>query len=458
MRQRTIKSIVEIEGKGLHTGKLCKVKLIPNEANSGIVFKVNKDGKETLIPACAKFIGDTSRNTTIENDGVKVSTIEHLMATLRAFGIDNIIVETNCEEVPILDGSAKYWVELIKKAEIVEQEVEKKVLKIRTPIHYVSKDGLSEYWALPSDELKVDCTIDFSSSLIGTQMAELKSLTDFEKEFCVCRTFVFLSEILPLVENNLIKGGDLSNAIIFVDKVLEQNLQEKIAKFFDKDINDIKVEKGVLNNIRLNYDNEPARHKLMDFIGDVSLAGNVIGHFIIKRPGHTNNKNFAKKLMETIENKDSIPVYDPNKKPVFDIMDIRQRLPHRFPMLLVDKIIEKGEDYVVGLKNVTANEDFFNGHFPEEPVMPGVLIVEALGQTGGLFVLKDAKEGEKFNTYFMKFEEVKFRHKVVPGDTLLMKISLMEPIRRGIVKMKGVAYVGNTVCVEAILMAMVTKA
>ncbi len=456
MKQKTIKNTVTIEGKGLHSGLLAKVVLKPAKEDSGIYFNVVKDGQEHIIPADAKYVGQTARNTTIEKNGVKVSTIEHLMATLRAFEVDNIEIELNCEEIPILDGSARYWVELLEKAQTIEQEKDKKIYKITEPLHYISEDGMSEYFALPSDEFRVDCAIDFPSDVIGYQVAEMRSLKDFNKEFSVCRTFVFLNEIMPLVENNLIKGGDLSNAIIFVDKILERPLQEKIAKFFNKNIDEIKVERGVLNNTKLNFSNEPVRHKLMDFIGDISLVGNVVGHFIIKRPGHTNNKIFAQKLMKKMEN--NIPVYDPNKEPVFDIMDIRKHLPHRFPMLLVDKIIEKGEDYVVGLKNVTGNEDFFNGHFPDEPVMPGVLIVEALGQTGGLFVLKDAKEDERWNTYFMKFEEVKFRNKVVPGDTLLMKISLMEPIRRGIVKMKGEAYVGNKLCVEAILMAMVTKA
>lgn len=457
--QRSIKNIVSIEGRGLHSGKLSKVTLKPAGVDKGVYFKRIDLENMPILKADCDLTGQTSRNTTIEKNGVSISTIEHLMATLRAFAIDNIEIEVSCEELPILDGSAKYWVELLERAEVVEQEKAKKVYKISQPIHFISEDGKSEYWALPSNEFSVSCIIDFDSSLIGTQMAEMKDLRDFKKDFSPCRTFVFLSEILPLVQHNLIKGGDLSNAIIFVDKVLEKDLQEKIATVFNKNTADIKVEKGLLNNIQLNFDNEPARHKLMDFIGDISLAGmNIEGHFIVKRPGHTNNKIFAKKLKCAMENQNVLPIYDPTKPPVFDVMEIRKRLPHRFPMLLVDKIIEVGEDYVVGLKNVTANEDFFNGHFPDEPVMPGVLIVEALGQTGGLLVLSNIKDGEKYNTYFMKFEEVKFRHKVVPGDTLLMKLSLIEPIRRGIVKMKGIAYVGNTVCVEAVLMAMVAKA
>lgn len=459
-KQKTIGNVVNIEGPGLHSGKLSKVVLKPSSADKGVVFKRTDLDSCPCIEADLSNISRASRCSMLSKDGVEILTLEHFMAALRAMEIDNIEVELSCEELPILDGSAKYWVELLKKAGTVELDKEKKVLKIEKPFHYVSQDGVSEYLALPSEGFSVDCTIDFDSSLIGIQNVKMDSLKEFEKGFASCRTFVFLSEILPLVEHNLIKGGDLSNAIIFVDKILEKDLQEKIASFFNKKIEDLKVEKGVLNNVDLQYPNEPVRHKVLDFVGDLSLGStNIEGSFVVKKPGHANNAEFTKKLISTImNNKDSIPVYDPNKEPVFDVMGIRERLPHRFPMLLIDKIIEVGEDYVVGLKNVTINEDFFNGHFPEEPVMPGVLVVEALGQTGGLFALKDAKPGEKFNTYFMKFEEVKFRRKVVPGDTLLMKISLVEPVKRGIVKMKGIAYVGDKVCVEAIMMAKVSKA
>lgn len=457
-KQRTIINSVTIEGRGLHSGKMAHVTLLPADVDKGIFFKRIDLENQPIIPADVTLVTDTARGTSLEKDGAKISTIEHLMASLRANQIDNIEIDVDCEEVPILDGSAKYWIELLVKAGSQEQEKEKRYISLREPFHYISDDGKIEYWALPADDFSVSCTIDFASDLIGTQISELPNLSTFNNEFAPCRTFVFLSEIMMLAEHNLIKGGDLDNAIIFVDKELEQAQKEKLATLFNKDINEIKVERGVLNNIDLRFSNEPARHKLLDFIGDLSLAGtNINGHFIIKRPGHTTNTLFAKKLKNIMEGNNNIPVYDPNKEPVFDIMEIRKRLPHRFPMLLIDKIIEVGEDYVVGLKNVTGNEDFFNGHFPEEPVMPGVLIVEALGQTGGMLVLKDAKPGEKYNTYFMKFEEVKFRNKVVPGDTLILKLCQQGPIRRGIVTMKGTAYVGNKVCVEATMMAMVSK-
>ncbi|MCH3924839.1 MAG: bifunctional UDP-3-O-[3-hydroxymyristoyl] N-acetylglucosamine deacetylase/3-hydroxyacyl-ACP dehydratase [Bacteroidales bacterium] len=459
MKQRTLNKIVSIEGRGLHSGKHSHVNLVPSTDNTGVCFKRIDIENNPVIPALATFVTDTTRGTTLTKNNVSISTIEHLVSALYAKGIDNVIVEVDCEEVPILDGSSKYWLELIDKAGIKELESEKQYYEIKQTEHFLFNDDKIEYWVMPSEEFKVSAIIDFNSDLIGTQMAELTTLSDFDKEIANCRTFVFLSEIEGLVEHNYIKGGDLDNAIIFVDKVLSQDKQELLAKFFNKNVDDLKVERGVLNNTKLLFNNEPARHKLLDFIGDISLMGkNVKGHFIIKRPGHTTNTEIAKKLKNIMDNKDSIPVYDPNKEPVFDITEIKKRLPHRFPMLLIDKVIEVGEDYVVGLKNVTGNEDFFNGHFPEEPVMPGVLVVEALGQTGGMLVLKDKQVEERYNTYFMKFEEVKFRNKVVPGDTLILKLSLLEPIRRGVVRMKGIAYVGNKVVVEATMMAKISKA
>ena len=459
MKQKTINNIISIEGKGLHTGKIAKVTLCPANENEGIFFVRTDLENSPVIHAKAENVTDTARGTTLSENGASVSTIEHLMASLCANGIDNLKIELDCPEIPILDGSAKYWVELIEKAGVKKLSVDKKFLEIKQPIHYTSEDGKTEYWAVPSETFSVTSTIDFNSDLIGTQMAELKNLKEFNSDFASCRTFVFLSEIAFLLDNNLIKGGDLANAIVFADKPLDEKTTERIAKFFDKDKSEVKTEHGVINTIKLQYHNEPARHKLLDFIGDISLASpNIKGHFIIMRPGHTTNTNFAKQIKKDMDTMNSVPVYDPNKEPVFDIMEIRKRLPHRFPMLLIDKIIDVGEDYIVGLKNVTGNEDFFNGHFPEEPVMPGVLVVEALGQTGGMLVLKDAKEGEKYNTYFMKFEEVKFRNKVVPGDTLLLKLQQIGPIRRGVIQMKGTAYVGSKICVEATMMAMVTKA
>ncbi|MBQ7985289.1 MAG: bifunctional UDP-3-O-[Bacteroidales bacterium] len=458
-RQRTLNNTVNIEGRGLHTGQLSNVTLVPAKDGDGIYFVRTDLENQPVIQAVAENVSDTSRGTSLTQNNATVATVEHCLAALFASGIDNLRIEVNCGELPILDGSAKYWVQLIEQAGVRELSEEKQYLEIKAPYHYISEDKMTEYIALPSENFSVKSTISFNSDLIGTQMAEMDGLQAFNSDFASCRTFVFLSEIAFLLDNNLIKGGDLANAIVFADKPIDDATADKIGKFFNKNKEDIHTEHGVLNTVKLQYPNEPARHKLLDFVGDISLAAkNIKGEFIILRPGHKSNTNFAKLIKNNMNTIDSVPVYDPNKEPVFDICEIKKRLPHRFPMLMIDKITEVGTDYMVGLKNVTGNEDFFNGHFPEEPVMPGVLIVEALGQTGGMLVLKDVKPDEKYNTYFMKFEEVKFRNKVVPGDTLLLKVVQTEPIRRGIVRMKGTAYVGNKICVEATMMAMVSKA
>lgn len=456
-KQTTIKNKITLKGKGLHTGQNVEVNILPAQANSGIVFKRIDLENPVLIKADAEAVTETSRGTTIESKGAKVATIEHLMAALYASNIDNALIEISGEEVPILDGSSKYWLEAIEKSGIEELEKERKYFCLKEIVSYVDQENDIELIAMPYDGFRVDLNIDFSPRIIGSQNSCLKNLSEFKDGFSNCRTFVFLDEIEQLLKLNLIKGGDLDNALIFVDKVLEEEQIKHLASVFGKNPDDIKVEKGLLNNVKQNFDNEPARHKLLDFIGDIALVGKPLkARFIVKRPGHKVNNLLSRKIKTIMEN-NTIPVYDPNKEPVYDIKAIKNLLPHRFPMLLIDKVIEIGEDYVIGLKNVTGNEDFFNGHFPQEPVMPGVLIVEALGQTGGVLALKDIEDPENYSTYFMKFEEVKFRNKVVPGDTLLLKLTLSEPIRRGIVKMKGEAYVGNKLVVEAQLMAQVAK-
>lgn len=456
-KQTTIKNKITLKGKGLHTGKNVEVNILPAQANSGIVFKRIDLENPVIVKAEAEAVAETSRGTTIEAKGAKVATIEHLMAALYASNIDNALIEINGEEVPILDGSSKYWLEAIEKSGVEQLEKERKYFCLKEIVSYVDEENDIELIAMPYDGFRVDLNIDFSPRIIGSQNSCLKKLSEFKEGFSNCRTFVFLDEIEQLLKLNLIKGGDLDNALIFVDKVLEKEQIKHLASVFGKNPNDIKVEKGLLNNVKQNFENEPARHKLLDFIGDIALVGKPIkARFIIKRPGHKVNNLLSRKIKTIMEN-NTIPVYDPNKEPVYDIKAIKNLLPHRFPMLLIDKVIEIGEDYVIGLKNVTGNEDFFNGHFPQEPVMPGVLVVEALGQTGGVLALKDIEDPENYSTYFMKFEEVKFRNKVVPGDTLLLKLTLSEPIRRGIVKMKGEAYVGNKLVVEAQLMAQVAK-
>ena len=456
-KQLTIKNKITLKGKGLHTGKVVEVNILPSEANSGIVFKRVDLETPVIIKAEAEAVSETSRGTTIETKGVKVATIEHLMAALYSSNIDNALIEISGEEVPILDGSAKYWLEAIEKSGVEELDAERKYYYLKEVVTYSDEQNDIELIAMPYDGFRIDLNIDFSPRIIGNQTSCLKNLSEFKEGFSNCRTFVFLDEIEQLLKLNLIKGGDLDNALIFVDKVLEAEQIQHLANVFGKDATEIKVEKGLLNNVKQNFENEPARHKLLDFIGDIALVGKPLkARFIIKRPGHKVNNLLSRKIKTIMEN-NTIPVYDPNKEPVYDIKAIKNLLPHRFPMLLIDKVIEIGEDYVIGLKNVTGNEDFFNGHFPQEPVMPGVLIVEALGQTGGVLALKDIEDPENYSTYFMKFEEVKFRNKVVPGDTLLLKLTLTEPIRRGIVKMKGEAYVGNRLVVEAQLMAQVAK-
>ncbi len=456
-KQTTIKNKITLKGKGLHTGQNVEVNILPAQANSGIVFKRIDLENPVLIKAEAEAVTETSRGTTIESKGAKVATIEHLMAALYASNIDNVLIEINGEEVPILDGSSKYWLEAIEKSGVEQLEKERKYFCLKEIVSYVDEENDIELIAMPYDGFRVDLNIDFSPRIIGSQNSCLKNLSEFKDGFSNCRTFVFLDEIEQLLKLNLIKGGDLDNALIFVDKVLEEDQIKHLASVFGKNPDDIKVEKGLLNNVKQNFENEPARHKLLDFIGDIALVGKPLkARFIVKRPGHKVNNLLSRKIKTIMEN-NTIPVYDPNKEPVYDIKAIKNLLPHRFPMLLIDKVIEIGEDYVIGLKNVTGNEDFFNGHFPQEPVMPGVLIVEALGQTGGVLALKDIEDPENYSTYFMKFEEVKFRNKVVPGDTLLLKLTLSEPIRRGIVKMKGEAYVGNKLVVEAQLMAQVAK-
>lgn len=456
-KQLTIKNKITLKGKGLHTGKVVEVNILPSEANSGIVFKRVDLETPVIIKAEAEAVSETSRGTTIETKGVKVATIEHLMAALYSSNIDNALIEISGEEVPILDGSAKYWLEAIEKSGVEELDAERKYYYLKEVVTYSDEQNDIELIAMPYDGFRIDLNIDFSPRIIGNQTSCLKNLSEFKEGFSNCRTFVFLDEIEQLLKLNLIKGGDLDNALIFVDKVLEAEQIQHLANVFGKDVTEIKVEKGLLNNVKQNFENEPARHKLLDFIGDIALVGKPLkARFIIKRPGHKVNNLLSRKIKTIMEN-NGAPVYDPNKEPVYDIKAIKNLLPHRFPMLLIDKVIEIGEDYVIGLKNVTGNEDFFNGHFPQEPVMPGVLIVEALGQTGGVLALKDIEDPENYSTYFMKFEEVKFRNKVVPGDTLLLKLTLTEPIRRGIVKMKGEAYVGNRLVVEAQLMAQVAK-
>ena len=444
----------------MHTGKMVDLTIHPAEENSGIVFLRKDIGPEAVVEASALHVVDTSRGTTLEKNGIRIATVEHVLAALTGLGVDNAVVEVDCPEIPIMDGSSKFFVEAIQKAGTVEQEALREPFEIREPIRFYHEEKDCEFIALPSDHYRITCLIDYNSDVLGHQHASMDHISGFAKEIAPSRTFVFIHELEMLLSQNLIKGGDLSNAIVFVDRPIKQEELDKLAKLFNRDTVDVKQE-GILNNLDLYYPNEPARHKLLDIVGDLALAGKPIkGHIIASKPGHASNVLFARELIGKIRERaqqEPIPAYDPNKAPVFNTNEVKAMLPHRYPFLLVDKIIEMGESHVVGVKNVTMNEGFFAGHFPDEPVMPGVLQIEAMAQTGGILVLSTVEVPENYFTYFLKIDNVRFKQKVVPGDTLILKLSLISPVRRGICHMKGTAFVGNKLVMEAELMAQIGK-
>lgn len=458
--QTTLKKEIQITGKGLHTGKVVSVTIKPTTLCNGVIFKRIDKNPAVEIPANVDYVSDTSRGTTLTVDNVRIATIEHLLSALRGMKVDNVIVETDGEEIPILDGSSKIWVEEITKAGITELPNERKYEKITENISYTSPDEGIEMIAIPANDFKVTTIIDYKTTVLGEQIAQFDNNQDYTKEIAPCRTFVFIHELEFLQQNNLIKGGDVDNALVFVNKELSEEELEHLAKLFNKDISKLEVHEGTLNNVQKYFDNEPARHKLLDFIGDLSLVGkNIKGHFMIKCPGHKANVAFAKLIKQHLETnkKKTITHYDPTLPPVFNIDDIRKILPHKYPFLMVDRIVDMGKDYIVGVKNVTTNEPFFQGHFPDQQVMPGVLQIEAMAQVGGILVLKDVPDPELYSTYFMKIDEVKFRRVVIPGDTMVMKLKFTEPMRRGIIKMKGQVYVGSNLVCEAMMMAKIIK-
>jgi UDP-3-O-[3-hydroxymyristoyl] N-acetylglucosamine deacetylase/3-hydroxyacyl-[acyl-carrier-protein] dehydratase len=386
--------------------------------------------------------------------------VEHVLAALRGMEIDNVLVEVDNYETPILDGSSKYFTEALQKVGFSEQQSEKKYFDLDQVMTFSDPEKDVEIIAIPSDRFRVSVMIDFSTEVLSTQNAVLENIEDFKDEISRCRTFVFLHELEYLLSNNLIKGGDLSNAIVFVNRVISQEELDRLAKLFDKP--SVKVlSKGILNNVELYYENEPARHKLLDVVGDLSLVGTPFkAHIIARKPGHATNVEFAKILKKYIVEKEKNrfnPPFDLNKKALFDINDIKKVLPHRPPFLLIDKIMDMDDDHVIGVKNVTMNEAYFVGHFPEEPVMPGVLQIEAMAQTGGIFSLKKYKDPENYITYFLKIDNVKFRNKVVPGDTLVFSLELVSPIRRGLCHMRGTGYVANKPVIEGEMLAQISK-
>lgn len=458
MKQVTLKDSFTVKGKGLHTGLDIEATFCPAPENHGYKFqRVDLEG-EPIIDALAENVVATSRGTVIGRGDAKVSTIEHAMAALYAAGIDNVLVKINAPEVPILDGSAKEYCERIAEVGVIEQNADKNFYVVKQKIEVRDDTTGSSIVVLPDDDFTIDTMIAFDSPVLSNQYATLDSLGDFPKEIGNSRTFVFVREIEPLVKGNLIKGGDLDNAIVIYDSPLPQEELDRLADLMHVPHKRVS-EYGYVNEKPLTTENEPARHKLMDVLGDMALIGRPLkGKVIATRPGHTLNAAFAKQIRCEIKRQDiQAPAYNPNAEPLMDVNAIREHLPHRYPFLLVDKIIEKGQNYIVGMKNVTANEPFFQGHFPQEPVMPGVLQVEAMAQTGGLLVLGAIDEPERYSTYFMKIDNVKFRQKVVPGDTLIFHVSFMTPLRRGCAVMKGYAFVGEKVVCECEFMAQIVK-
>lgn len=459
VKQKTIKTEISLTGVGLHTGKEVKMTFKPAPVNNGFTFvRIDLEG-QPVIEADANFVVNTQRGTNLEKLGVQIQTPEHVLAALIGCDLDNVIIELNASELPIMDGSSKYFVEALEQAGFEEQNANRNVYVVKEVISFTDEATGSEILVMPSDQYCVTAMVDFGTKILGTQNANMKSISEFKSEIADSRTFSFLHELESLLEHGLIKGGDLNNAIVYVDKEISATTMENLKRAFGKDEISVKPN-GILDNLTLHYPNEAARHKLLDVVGDLALIGTRIqGKVIANKPGHFVNTQFAKKMAKIIkiEQRNYVPVYDLNQEPLMDIHKIMAVLPHRPPFLLIDRIIEMSESHVVGMKNVTMNENFFVGHFPEAPVMPGVLIVEAMAQTGGILVLSTVPDPENYLTYFMKIDNVKFKHKVLPGDTLIFKCDLITPIRRGICHMQANAYANGKLVAEAELMAQIAK-
>tara|TARA_B110000238_G_scaffold197759_1_gene240938 strand:+ start:5827 stop:7218 length:1392 start_codon:yes stop_codon:yes gene_type:complete len=458
-KQKTIQKEVSLSGVGLHTGVTVNMTFKPASANHGFAFvRMDLEGTPT-VEAKAEYVVNTQRGTNLDKNGIQIQTSEHVLAAAVGLHIDNLLIEMDASEPPIMDGSSKFFVAALEEAGIVELEEDIEEYIVKEVITYKDEVTGSEIMLMPADEYQVTTMVDFGTKILGTQNATLNTISDFKEEIAAARTFSFLHEIEMLLENDLIKGGDLNNAIVYVDKELSESTMLKLKKAFNKE--EISVQSnGILDNLKLHWANEAARHKLLDVIGDLALVGNRIrGKIIANKPGHQVNTQFAKKLAQIIklEKRNKVPQYDLSLPPLLDIHQIMEILPHRPPFLLVDRVLELSPTHVVGMKNVTMNEDFFVGHFPGTPVMPGVLQVEAMAQCGGIMVLSTVPDPENYLTFFMKMNNVKFKQKVLPGDTLIFKCDLITPIRRGICHMQAYAYANGKVVAEAELMAQISK-
>jgi UDP-3-O-[3-hydroxymyristoyl] N-acetylglucosamine deacetylase/3-hydroxyacyl-[acyl-carrier-protein] dehydratase len=458
-KQKTIKEKVSLSGVGIHTGKTVNMTIKPAPINHGFAFRrIDLEGAP-IIEAKVEYVVNTQRGTNLEKNGVQIQTSEHVLAAAVGLDIDNLLIELDSPEPPIMDGSSKYFVEALEKGGIEDQDAEIEEYVVKEIISFKDEITGSEIILMPSDNYEITTMVDFGTKILGTQNATLEKISDFKEEIADARTFSFLHEIEMLLENDLIKGGDLNNAIVYVDKELSSGTMEKLKKAFKKENISIKPN-GILDNLTLHWANEAARHKLLDVVGDLALVGvRIKGKIIANKPGHLINTQFAKKLAKIIklEKRNKVPSYDLNLPPLLDIHQIMDILPHRPPFLLIDRILELSDTHVVGMKNVTMNENFFVGHFPGSPVMPGVLQVEAMAQCGGVLVLNTVPDPENYLTYFMKMDKVKFKQKVLPGDTIIFKCELITPIRRGICHMQAYAYANGRIVAEAELMAQISK-